>query len=329
MRADRLLDLIALLRRHRRLTAAQLAERLGVCRRTVLRDLDALSLSGVPVFAEHGRGGGFSILPGYRPELSGLTPDELTALFLPGGEQAADALGRGPAFRSARRKLEATVSDDLAHGIGDLSSWLLVVPEGWGTPVAPPDAVPALATASARHEVIDIIYQAKAEPAASRRVRPLGLVLAARTWYLLALRDDSGQQRTYRADRVSSVSLTGDRFEPTLDLRDAWQNARESLLQRETITVVLHAEEDALPIVTYVASLAGRVIAVGEPQDGRVRIEAVASHLATAAGLLAGIGHLADIQEPPELIEAIVAVSRRNLVRYGAWSTQPFSGGTD
>ena len=58
MRADRLIDLVALLRRHDRITAAALAARLGVSRRTVLRDLDTLSLAGVPVFAEHGRGGG-------------------------------------------------------------------------------------------------------------------------------------------------------------------------------------------------------------------------------------------------------------------------------
>ena len=73
MRADRLLELVALLRRHERLSATQLAERLCVSRRTVLRDLDALSLSGVPVYAEHGRNGGFSMLPGYRPETAGLT----------------------------------------------------------------------------------------------------------------------------------------------------------------------------------------------------------------------------------------------------------------
>ena len=117
MRADRLLDLVALLRRHERLSAAHLARRLGVSRRTVLRDLDALSLSGVPVYAVHGRNGGFALVPGSRPEQAGLTPGEATALFLPGGEAAAQALGRGAEFRSARGKLEAVLSDNVARSL--------------------------------------------------------------------------------------------------------------------------------------------------------------------------------------------------------------------
>ncbi|MFT4288947.1 helix-turn-helix transcriptional regulator [Nocardioides sp.] len=62
MRADRLLRLLALLQRHRRITAARLAAELEVSERTVLRDMEALSAAGVPVYTEQGRGGGCVLL---------------------------------------------------------------------------------------------------------------------------------------------------------------------------------------------------------------------------------------------------------------------------
>jgi predicted DNA-binding transcriptional regulator YafY len=316
MRAARLIDLVALLRRHERLTAGQLAQRLEVSRRTVLRDLQELSLSGVPVFAERGRRGGFSILPGYRPETAGLTGAEAEALFLPGGEQAADALGRGPDYRAARRKLEAVLSSDVARAVGDVSSWLLVAPEGWGRTVPTSGAVAPLAAAAARREVIDLRYRAVGEGARTRRVRPLGLVLAGRTWYLLACRDDSGEQRSYRVDRVTQVVPTGRQFEPPTTLAKAWARARQGLQESGGVELRVRTREEALPVVRYLVSLAGRVTGTRRVDDGTFEVGGLVPRIQVAAALLAGLGERGEVLGPPELLEAIVALSRTNLERY-------------
>ena len=107
MRADRLLALMLLLRSRGRLSAATLARELEVSTRTVLRDVEALSSAGVPVYAERGRAGGFALLPGFTTDLTGLTPDEALALLTAGSRSDAAALGLAPALASAMRKVLA------------------------------------------------------------------------------------------------------------------------------------------------------------------------------------------------------------------------------
>lgn len=98
MRADRLVSLVLLLRQGGRMSAPQLARELEVLVRTVLRDIDALSTAGVPVYAERGRHGGYALLPGFRTELTGLTHEEALALL------AVGAAGRaGPSAWTPRR----------------------------------------------------------------------------------------------------------------------------------------------------------------------------------------------------------------------------------
>ncbi len=113
MRAGRLLTLVLLLQQHGRLTAAELAERLEVAERTVLRDIDALSSAGVPVYATRGPGGGFQLLEGYAPDLTSPArrrpmgrrpgrPRRATVRISPEGRRLAALLGRLQPLRVKR-----------------------------------------------------------------------------------------------------------------------------------------------------------------------------------------------------------------------------------
>lgn len=91
-----------LLQMRKRMTAAQLAMRLGVLERTILRDMDALSDAGIPVVAERGAGGGWGLIEGYRTQLTGLTAEEVQLGLARAGSRGHSA--RRPARPSEARR---------------------------------------------------------------------------------------------------------------------------------------------------------------------------------------------------------------------------------
>lgn len=197
MRADRLLSVLMLLRHRGTMTAAQLADELEVSPRTVLRDVEALSTAGVPVYTDRGRGGGISLLPGYRTDLTGLTLDEAKAL-LAGAPSSA-------AFASAMRKVAAAVPEAHRREAAAAAQRIHVRPDGF---IRAPEPDPFLG--ELQRAVIDglrlrAVYQPRDADAAERVLDPIGLVHAGQAWYLMALRD--GDRRTYRTSRFSAVTV--------------------------------------------------------------------------------------------------------------------------
>ncbi|MEU9332896.1 WYL domain-containing protein [Streptomyces sp. NPDC048290] len=231
MRADRLVSLVLLLRQRGRLSAATLADELEVSTRTVLRDIEALSAAGVPVYAVRGRHGGFALLPGFRTELTGLSHDEALALLIAGARRGAQVFGLGSALASAMLKVVDALPDghrDIAAGAAQR---LLIDPE---TDLlarrVPAGELPDAVAAEVRRAVfaghkLRIHYASAADRAPKwRTVDPIGLVTVRGQGYLLATR--SGEDRTYRLDRVRAAEELGEPAErpDRVDLGRAWQD---------------------------------------------------------------------------------------------------------
>ncbi|MGL5862413.1 MAG: helix-turn-helix transcriptional regulator, partial [Phycicoccus sp.] len=217
MRADRLISLVLLLRRRGRLTAATLAHELDVSTRTVLRDIEALSAAGVPVYAERGRHGGFALLPGFRTDLTGLNHDEALALLVAGSRRGEQALGLGSALAAAMRKVVEALPDGHRDIAADAAQRFLVDPETdllarrlFAEEV--PDAVVAdIRRAVSTGRRLRIHYAAVDRTPSWRTVDPIGLVTVRRQGYLLATR--SGADRTYQVLIRSPESLSSPLYE--------------------------------------------------------------------------------------------------------------------
>lgn len=239
MRADRLLSLALLLRQRGRMSAAALAQELEVSTRTVLRDIEALSLAGVPVYAERGRHGGFALLPGFRAEFAGLTSDEALALVVAAAKGRPDVFGLGRSLRSAMAKVVDALPDADRIEAFVRSERLLADPDAdlldrrAVTEVLAAGVVDDVRRAVLAGQRLRIRYAAPGGEPQWREVEPLGLVWSQGTSYLLALRD--GEDRTYRLSRVVATERTGvpsaaaASAEP-VDLREAWRQRSAAFL---------------------------------------------------------------------------------------------------
>ncbi|WP_174185310.1 helix-turn-helix transcriptional regulator [Nocardia barduliensis] len=229
MRADRLVSLVLLLRQRGRLTADTLARELEVSTRTVLRDIEALSAAGVPVYAERGSHGGFALLPGFQTELTGLNHDEALALLVAGSRRGAQVFGLGSALASAMLKVVDALPESYRATASDAARRLLIEPE---TDLLSrrlvAEEVPDTIVTEVRRAVfaghkLRIRYAAVDQAPQWRTVDPIGLVTVRGQGYLLATR--SGADRTYRLSRVlAAEELPEPAQRPDrVDLDRAWQ----------------------------------------------------------------------------------------------------------
>lgn len=232
MRASRLLSIMLLLQARGRISAAALAEELEVSVRTIYRDMDDLSSAGVPVFADRGSSGGFQLMEGYKTQLAGLTADEAGALFLFGLPNAAADLGLGEAMTAARRKIDAALPDTRRRGANVVSSRFHLDTTGWFKPIEQPEILPTLASAVWSEHRIVIRYESW--NGESRKVlAPLGIVLKAGVWYLVAS-GKRGSPATYRVSSIRDLTASDETFvrPADFDLRSYWTKAAKEFVAR-------------------------------------------------------------------------------------------------
>jgi predicted DNA-binding transcriptional regulator YafY len=314
VRAGRLLALLlALQRRGGRATAAELADELEVSMRTVYRDVAALQEAGVPLWTETGPAGGVRLLDGWRTTLDGLSGDEAASLFLAGAAGAAAELGLGSILAVAQSKLMSTLPPELRGRAERIRARFLLDAPHWFHQSEPLDALPVIADALWTDRYLRIRYR-RADRTVTRRIAPLGLVLKAGTWYLVAAA--GRDRRTYRVGRIANAVVDHDRFDrPTeFDLAEWWAQSeaafnREILRDRARLRLSPAARR-LLPHITDHAAAMAALGAARPDRDGWVVTDiAVESH-AVAAQQFTALGDGVEVLEPKVLRAALAAIGR-------------------
>lgn len=315
MRADRLVSLVLLLRQRGRLTADALARELDVSTRTVLRDIEALSAAGVPVYAERGRHGGFALLPGFRTELTGLNSDETLALLATG-----PGLGLGPALASARRKVVDALPESHRATASDAAGRFLVEPEtDLLSRRASTDEVPGRALLEIRRAVLAghrlrLHYAAADEAPRWRTVDPIGLVTVRERGYLLATR--AGADRTYRLSRVLAAEMLPEPAQrpSEVDLDRLWRDRCARFLSDGHLVVEVRVDPKRRE---EVLSTAVAVRAAEPDAAGWLRLEATYQDARHAEWALWQLGADAEVLAPRSLRRALRDRAAAIAARYG------------
>lgn len=322
MRADRLVSLVLLLRQRGRLTAETLAQELEVSTRTVLRDIEALSSSGVPVYAERGRHGGFALLPGFRTELTGLNRDEAVALLAAGTARGGQMFGLGAAFASAVRKVVDALPESNLAAARNSAQRLLVepgitlLPDRTITPEATDPIMAVVRRAVLAGHRLRLHYQAADRAPQWRTVNPIGLVTAQDRGYLMALRD--GADRIYRLSRILAVEELDEPADrpDQVDLDTLWRDRCAQFLSQDHLTVLVLVDPARREELTATAV----AVRAEEPeQDGTLRLEVTYQDTRHAEWALWQLAGDAEVLAPQALRDLLHDRARIMAERYLPW----------
>jgi predicted DNA-binding transcriptional regulator YafY len=313
VRSQRLTRITQLLAAHGQLTAGELAGRLAVSARTIQRDLEALSLAGVPVYATRGPAGGWALAPGYRPSVSGFTPDETITVFVGRPAPALADLGLDVAASSAEAKLLSSLPPRGRRDAEFARQRVLLDHAGWSGPGPATPWLAVLQQALWQDVRVRIRY---GNGPAEVTVAPLGLIAKGSTWYLLGQRDD-GQQRTYRLPRITSAVPTGQRFDrpADFDLAAQWQEACARFAAGlPAYPARLRVRTDAVRRLSWAPGVSvGRV---GPDVDGWSEVTMTFESLDELAAFLLGLAGRVRVEEPGELRTTVVDAARSLLALY-------------
>ena len=318
MRASRLVQLLLVLQTRGRTTAANLATELEVSERTIHRDVDALSAAGVPIYAERGPGGGIQLVDGYRTRLTGLTADEAEALFLSGLPGPAAELGLGTVVAAARLKVLAALPTELRARASRLVERFHLDAAGWFHAAESVPHLAALADAVWESRRIQVAYR-RGSSQVERRIEPLGLVLKAGIWYVVAATDE--QVRTYRARRIVAVRDTGETFVRPVDFDlPAHWNESIAAYERDMPRVEITVRVDRRAIGLLADMVGERAVrdaeALDEAEEGWRRLRLTVDWPEEVPGRMLALGGAVEIIDPPEIRERAIATARDLIARH-------------
>jgi predicted DNA-binding transcriptional regulator YafY len=303
MRATRLVSLLLLLQMRGQLTAQELASHFEVSVRTVHRDVESLVAAGVPVEAVRGPAGGYRLAGGYRTKLTGLTAAEAEALFV--APAPAAELGLGGVLANARLKVLAALPAELQERASRAERYFHLDARRWFRAEDTVPHLPTLASATWHERRLAARYR-EGRRVVRRTLDPLGLVLKAGAWYLVAHR--SAGMRVYRVSRFVSVRIRDDGFERPegFDLASFWEEwSRTFEASRTRVEVTLRAGELALRQLPPDLQRGDGVYTVGF------------ENLEEAFRELLKFGPDAEVLDPPELRERIAATASEVAGLYG------------
>jgi predicted DNA-binding transcriptional regulator YafY len=305
-----------LLQARGRVTAEQLAEELEVSVRTIYRDIDALSTAGVPVYAERGPGGGCALVEGYRTSLTGLTTEEVKALFMLSVPASLDELGMSQELSAALRKLAAALPDAQRQDEKKVRQRIYLDWADWPQP----EPVPHLQTLQQAvwdDRKLSITYRwiAPHVQQFERTVDPYGLVAKAGTWHLVCA--DASRIRVHRVSGLIDVRLEDTHFKRSADFDlaafwQAWCKGREESRPSYPVTARISPGLVQLLPLYFGDRIRAQIASAGPPDsEGWITLKLPFDRIETARERILGFGRAIEVLAPEALRLSVIDFARQ------------------
>lgn len=318
MRASRLLTLMSLLQARGQMTAHELAQTLGVSKRTIYRDIEALNLAGVPIYTQDGRGGGIYLDKQFRISLNSLGREEIRSLFVYGTQGPMKDLGLDGAIEQAVIKLLAALPMRYRDEAQRMRQRVHFDPSQWFYQRDASQWMPSLLQAVFEDRKIWIRYLRGNATSSERILSPYGVVAKLDIWYLVAM-TTADELRTFRVSRLQSLQVLDESFErsPSFDLADYWQeNARQYEQTRPLYAVTLRVAPGHPGIIRYLTEAYAAEVGAPDAQ-GCTPLTLRLAAMQEARMVVMAMGDRVEIVDPPELHDEIRVWLNILLKHYG------------
>ena len=312
--ATRLITLIFLLQSKPNQKASELAQKLGVSLRTVHRYFEMLDDMGIPVYAERGPYGGFSLVRGYKIPPLIFSLEEAVAVYL-GTSLVSEMWGAlyQDAAQGAMAKLENILPNEQRGEIEWARRSLIATGLHRAKSSTLFTQLDDLRKASHESRRISMVYQSAAgSKRTKRKVDPYALVFRAGLWYLVGYCHLRTAPRTFRVDRIQKLTFLTQSFQMPDDF-DVHQYLDNELKDQPAIRARLQFVPEAAHIVK-----SNQILweSVTENPDGSMVVTLIAPDLTWLASMTLSFANLVIVLEPPELREMVRAWAQATIDLY-------------
>ncbi len=285
MKIDRLIGILSILLQKDKVTAAELSEKFEVSRRTIMRDINDICMAGIPIVTAQGKGGGISIMEGYKIDRALLSNEDMKAIFT--GLKGLSSVSESPRYRQLMDKLSAEKSELSEFGdqiIIDLAAWDKSAVSG---------KIELIKSAIKNSEMITFRYYAP-NGESIRTIEPYHLIFQWSSWYVWGYCTLRKDYRLFKLTRLTDLKNTGKKCEtrdiPPYECERLW-----------------HLKGQITATVRFDASVKWRVIDEYGPEiphfnaNGSSELTNTWSDKQNFFGMILGFGDKAEIISPPVL----------------------------
>ncbi|HAY84432.1 MAG TPA: hypothetical protein DCY42_05775 [Chloroflexi bacterium] len=317
MRADRLLKMMLLLQTRGKHTAEALAEMLEVSVRTIYRDVNSLSISGIPIYTEKGPGGGIQLIEDYRTSLTGLSEEEVKALFMLNVPGAMTSLGMAEDIQTAMLKLSAALPKSLQHAQAGVRQRIIIDEEWWkaGHDRAP-SFLKSLYQAVWQDRCVKVLVEYGFGYRTERILEAYGLVSRGEKWYLVS--GVANQMKVFSLQEFVSLDVLEDKFlrKKDFDLAAFWQSWLASRgIEQHGFQCHLLVRTDVFGAFRNLAGV--QILSMEKMPDAEQYLVSLwFENFSHARATVLGFGNAVEALEPLALRSSIADYARQTLKLY-------------
>lgn len=309
MKLDRLVSILVLLLRKERVQAKELAEIFEVSVRTILRDVEAINLAGIPIVTYQGANGGIGIAEGYRLDKSVLTEDDMSTIL----STLRGIAGTMPDSKHEvlMEKLRNALPSSQLEALDAKVQQLIIDLSPWGVNELLKHSVSCIRRAIENHNEIGFIYIDSSGNKTNRRVEPYSLVLKGQNWYLYAWCHIRQEFRLFKLSRMRELEVTTTVYQPRevsmgrLDLEDPWNTSENTI----SLRMVFEKELESLVTDWFGDS-------IEKLEDGRLLATTMLPENNWLYGFILSFGTGVEVIDPPHIRNILAEISKGIYEKY-------------